>query len=188
MAHPSPVQNRSARLNQPRGPPERRSRLCATAWSASTPSPPPRSPALHVRLVDGTQDVLDRVYGHLSQAADWAQEAASEQEYSLRHQAIDKMARSFWQSWTTLFMQRRSGDDTLHITPPTRSARTPSRWSGTTPPATTAGSSTTRPTTTASPSPMGSGRSTPELASTPCGSGPTPHLPPRQAARRCSPA
>jgi len=188
MAHPSPVQNRSARLNQPRGPPERRSRLCATAWSASTPSPPPRSPALHVRLVDGTQDVLDRVYGHLSQAADWAQEAASEQEYSLRHQAIDKMARSFWQSWTTLFMQRRSGDDTLHITPPTRSARTPSRWSGTTTPATTAGSSTTRPTTTASPSPMGSGRSTPELASTPCGSGPTPHLPPRQAARRCSPA
>jgi hypothetical protein len=38
--------------------------------SASTPSPPPRSPALHVRLVDGTQDVLDRVYGHLSQATD----------------------------------------------------------------------------------------------------------------------
>jgi hypothetical protein len=85
--------------------------------SASTPSPPPRSPALHVRLVDGTQDVLDRAYGHLSQAADWAQQAASEQEYSLRHQAIDKMARSFWQSWTTLFMQRRSSDDTLHITP-----------------------------------------------------------------------
>jgi hypothetical protein len=87
------------------------------AVHSSPTSGRPRSPALHVDLRDGTQDVLDRVYGHLSQAADWAQQAGTEQEYTLRHQAIDRMERSFWQSWTTLFMQRRSPDDALHITP-----------------------------------------------------------------------
>jgi hypothetical protein len=54
---------------------------------------------------------------HLAQAADWAREAASEQEYTLRRQAVDRMARSFWQSWTSLFLQRRAHHDTLHITP-----------------------------------------------------------------------
>lgn len=85
--------------------------------AASAAGPPPHSPALHVDLADGTQDLLDRVYAHLSQAGEWAQQAGSEQEYALRQQDVHQMAHSFWQSWTSLFMQRRSSDGSLHITP-----------------------------------------------------------------------
>ncbi len=70
-----------------------------------------------MELAVSTQDVLDRVHGHLSQAAQWAEQATSEQEHARRHQTVDRMAHSFWRSWTSLFMQRCPPNDTLHIAP-----------------------------------------------------------------------
>src|SRR6266487_6574209 len=156
--------------------------------SASTPSPPPRSPALHVRLVDGTQDVLDRVYGHLSQAADWAQEPPLSR--SIRS-ATRPSTR--WRAASGRAGPPCSCNDAQATTPctsPPRPVRPGHPLAGVVLRLRLPRRAPLPPDPPRRPAPALWDLVDPHLSRhrPPCGSGPTLHLPPRQAARRCSPA